>query len=542
MFKKVLASALAFTFTATTFIASAAMAAAPVKLFVDGREIVPDVPAQIVDGRVMVPVRWVTEAMGAAVEWDESSRSVLITNNKQVGQEVSASVKGIWQGTLAFAGKELRILFHITAKPEGGLIAAMDSPDQGVLGVPMDKVTLTGNKLLLEDSSGIFVYEGEVKEAGNIIEGKLIEPREGVSLPLNLKKVNQAPQINRPQEPKKPYPYLEEEVNYENSKAGIKLAGTLTLPESGGPHPAVLLITGSGPQDRDETVFGHRPFLVLADYLTRQGIAVLRVDDRGVGSSTGDFELATSEDFAGDVLAGVKYLKGRKDIDPELIGLIGHSEGGMIASMAAAESDDVAYIIMMAGPGIAGEELLMLQAGLILEANGVAPATIAKNTAMQKAIFQVLRDEKDDAAAEKKILKIMTEQLQMMSEEERQALGYFSEAGLEQQAKMLLNPWFRYFLNYDPGPALKKVKVPVLAINGEKDLQVPPKENLGAIEEALRAGGNQSYTIVEMPGLNHAFQTVTSGSGLDYGKIEETLAPAALKVMGDWILQHIKDK
>jgi fermentation-respiration switch protein FrsA (DUF1100 family) len=321
---------------------------------------------------------------------------------------------------------------------------------------------------------------------------------------------------------------VEEEVGYENKEAGIKLAGTLTFPRSEGPFPAVILITGSGAQDRNETVCGHRPFLVLADHLTRKGMAVLRVDDRGVGGSTGNVIEATSEDLAGDVLVGVNYLKSRKEINAKRIGLIGHSEGGIIAPMAAAQSSDVAFIVLMAGTGLTGAEIICLQSDLMLKAVGASDEVLAMQRTSSEQIFRILEHEKDDAVAEKKVRKVMSDAFAKLSQEEKDAMGA-SEATIEIQLKMLFSRWYRFFLSYDPKPTLMKVKCPVLAINGELDLQVPPKENLSAIELALKAGGNTSYTIRELPKHNHLFQRAQTGAISEYAKIEETVSPIALE-------------
>lgn len=465
---------------------------------------------------------------------------VCLTPLIAVGDSASEKdIEGVWQGVLKVSGTELRIVFKISQKEDGTLTAAMDSPDQGATDIPVSEVTLENGNLRLDVKSIMGVYEGSVKEDGLTIEGEWKQG--GLSLPLVLSRIEKAIEIHRPQEPKEPYPYKAEEVVYENRKSGVKLAGTLTLPHSRGPFPAVLLISGSGPQDRNETVFGHRPFLVLADYLTRQGVAVLRVDDRGVGSSTGDFAKATSEDFADDVLAGIKYLKNRKEVKPGHIGLIGHSEGGIIAPMVATQSQDVAFIVLMAGTCLTGEEILYLQGALIGKAEGADDKEIARHRAMQERLFTVLKEEKDNAVAEKRLREILTEVLAELSEEEREALGDV-EAGIESQLRNLMSPWFKYFLTYDPKPTLTKVKCPVLAINGEKDLQVPSKENLGAIEDALKAGGNKHYTIKKLSGLNHLFQTAQTGAVSEYAKIEETISPSALTLIADWILKETKGK
>ena len=449
------------------------------------------------------------------------------------------SIEGIWEGKLKVPGGELRIVFNISKNLDGTLTATLDSPDQGVTGIPVEEVIFKDKTLRLEVKSVGGIYEGKVSEDFLVIEGEW--KQSGQTLPLTVKRVDKAVEILRPQEPKKPYPYIEEEVVYENKDAEIKLAGTLTLPSGDTPFPVVLLITGSGPQDRNETIYNHRPFLVLADYLTRQGIAVLRVDDRGVGKSTGDFSQATSEDFASDVLAGVEYLKTCKEIDPKKIGLIGHSEGGLIAPMVAVKSADVAFIVLMAGTGLTGEEILYLQSNLISKAMGASEEEIAKSRQFNAKIFSVIKEEEDNEIAKERLQQIVMAYLAELSDEEKNRIGD-PEEYLKAQLQNLLSPWSRFFLTYDPKPTLTKVKCPVLAINGEKDLQVPPKENLSVIKEALVAGGNKNFIVKELPGFNHLFQTAQTGVPLEYAKIEETISPIALKIIGDWILEHTIDK
>lgn len=465
------------------------------------------------------------------------SLNFIVLAQQQSTSEIS--IEGIWEGNLKVPGMEFRIVFKISKKPDGTLTAVMDSPDQGVTDIPVEEVIFKDNTLRLEVKSVRGVFEGKVSEDFLVVEGEWKQT--GGFFPLTVKRVDKAVEILRPREPKKPYPYKEEEVIYENREAGIKLTGTLTLPLEGSPSPAVFLITGSGPQDRNETVSGHRPFWVLSDYLTRQGIAVLRVDDRGVGKSTGDFSQATSEDFASDVLAGVEYLKSRKEIDPQKIGLVGHSEGGIIAPMVAVKSPDVAFIVLMAGTGLTGEEILYLQGALIARAMGVSEEDIAKNRQLNERIFSVIKEEKNKEVVEEKLRQIIMAEWEKLSEEEKNRIDN-PEEYLKAQLQSLLSPWFRFFLTYDPQPTLSKVKCPVLAINGEKDLQVPPKENLSAIEEALKTGGNQDYTIIEIPNLNHLFQTAQTGAPAEYAKIEETISPDALKIIGDWILEQIREE
>lgn len=456
------------------------------------------------------------------------------THNETAGD--LRDVEGIWMGNLTVpGGLELRIVFNISTNPDGSINASMDSPDQGVSGIPVESVSYKAGNLNLGVKSIGGSFEGICKENNKTIEGEW--KQSGSAFPLVLNRIEKASDTHRKQDPVKPYPYTEEEVVYENKEAGIKLAGTLTLPRSEGPFPAVILITGSGPQNRDEEIMGHRPFLVLSDYLTRRGIAVLRVDDRGTGGSTGNFSQATTEDFVGDVLTGVDFLKNREEIDSSRIGLIGHSEGGLIAPMAAVKSPDIAFIVLMAAPGLTGEEILYMQSDRIARAQGASNETIGKNEALMKKMFSVVKEEENNTIAEEKLSEILRAELVNLSEPERESSGY-SEAAIESQATELSSPWMRFFLTYDPRPALVKVKCPVLAINGEKDLQVLPEENLRAIDEALKAGGNKDYTVKELPGLNHLFQTAKTGSPLEYAKIEETISPAALEILGNWISKH----
>lgn len=442
------------------------------------------------------------------------------------------SVEGVWLGTLQVPAAKLRIVFHIEAKPDGSLSATLDSPDQGATGIPMSRAAMEKDRVVLEANTIHGRYEGTMSEDGSTIDGKWTQG--GIPLDLVLKRVNEAPKVNRPQEPKKPYPYVEEEVTYENAKARVTLAGTLTRPREGGPFPAVLLITGSGAQDRDETVFGHKPFLVLADYLTRRGIAVLRVDDRGVGGSKGDASQATSEDSAADVLAGVEYLKTRREIDPKHIGLIGHSEGGMIAPMVAIKSADVSFIVLMAGTGVTGDKIIDEQVARLLKIAGADQARIDSTLASQRQIYEAVRTQTDPSALKQKVREVIENSVSKLDETQRAAIGY-SDAYIEAQIAAATSKWFRFFITHDPTTVLRKVTCPVLAINGRLDMQVPPGQNLPAIERALREGGNSHVTIKELPGLNHLFQTAKTGAITEYAQIEETISPLALETIAVWI-------
>ncbi len=454
----------------------------------------------------------------------------------QSNDKNTVNVEGKWLGTLNVSAIQYRIVFNINKSEDGNLKATLDSPDQGAKDIPIEKVTLDKNKIKLVVTLIKGEYNGIVYPDSDKIEGTWSQG--GMNFPLNLEKTKQEIAVNRPQEPKEPFPYNSEEVSYENKKAGITLAGTFTSPKEEGPFPAVLLITGSGAQNRNEELLGHKPFLVLADYLTKLGIAVLRVDDRGIGQSTGNFQTATSLDFADDALAGVEYLKSRKDVDKNKIGLIGHSEGGLIAPIVADESKDVAFIVLMAGPGIPGDQLLLKQSALIMKASGRSDSSIARAQKISAKVFNIIKTEKDSAKAYSMIYSLLNNYYDKLTPSEKKEIG--DKETYLKQIDVALEPWFRFFINYDPEPALEKVKCPVLAINGEKDLQVPPKEDLEAIDAALKKGGNKNYRTVQLPGLNHLFQTSKTGSPSEYSKIEETIAPIALKTIGDWILKVTK--
>lgn len=428
---------------------------------------------------------------------------------------------GVWQGKIQQA---LRIVVHVDAAADGALSAKVDSPDQGAMGLPVSKTMFVDDTLRLELANLGAEYVGRMSDDGRTLAGTWRQS--GQSLALDLARGDSIEAPRRPQEPKPPLPYAAEEVSYPGGAGGVTLAGTLTKPAGAGPFACALMITGSGPEDRDEQVFGHRPFLVIADDLTRAGIAVLRVDDRGVGGSTGSAKDATSEDFAADVLAGLTYLKSRHDIDAKRIGLIGHSEGGLIAPMVATRTKDVAFVVLLAGPGVTGEEILYAQGEAIGRAMGRSDADLAQQRRVQHKLF-ALAVAPDDAGLEARVRSIFRDE------------GIDSATAAAQvgpSLAMARSPWFRFFLTYDPRPALRQLRCPVLALNGGNDTQVPPQQNLPEIEKALKAGGNRDFETHELPGLNHLFQTSTTGAPTEYARIEETFAPAALEAMRTWIV------
>jgi pimeloyl-ACP methyl ester carboxylesterase len=300
----------------------------------------------------------------------------------------------------------------------------------------------------------------------------------------------------------------------------------------------VVLVSGSGPQDRDETLLGHKPFLVLADYLTRRGIAVLRLDDRGVGASTGSFAAGTSEDFAQDAAAAVRWLRARPEVADDRVGIVGHSEGGLIAPLVASRTPEVAFLVLLAGPGIPSAELLVMQGALISRAGGDADAEVQRTSALQREMFAAIAATADSAALHARMREIGARFQASLTPEER-AQAEMSDATMNAAINTLISPWFRWFLRYDPAPALRATRVPVLAINGSLDLQVPADENLAGIQRALAEGGNRDVTVEKLPGLNHLFQTARTGAPSEYAEIEETFSPAALRRIGDWIVRRV---
>lgn len=422
-------------------------------------------------------------------------------------------ISGSWTGALALPNASLRLRVNISAAGDGWK-ATLDSMDQGTMGLAVAETTFTPPKLTLKLPALGATYEGVL--TANQFEGKFTQG--GNVMPLTLKRGEAPAPPKRPQTPQPPFAYAREEVTFASKADGVKLAGTLTVPEGQGPHPALILVSGSGPQDRDETILGHKPFAVIADYLARRGVAVLRYDDRGIARSTGNFALATTKDFALDAEGALDFLLTRKELAPGRIGIGGHSEGGIIAPMVAARRKDVAFVLMLAGPGVKGDEVLYAQATAIMRASGANDEAIAANRKIQETLFGVMRS----AANEKEIL-----------EQAREKLG--DSPAMAREARRAANPWFREFIDLDPAPVLALVKCPVLVINGELDLQVIAAQNVPAVEAALKKGGNQRVTVKRLPKINHLLQTAEIGTLAESARIEETVAPVVLEAIGDWI-------
>ena len=438
-------------------------------------------------------------------------------------------VVGHWEGQIDIPGQPITVKVDLTVN-DSDWSGTIDIPTQGAKGLPLSDIHVVEKdegvhvKFSIRGVPGNPTFDGQLQDGA--ISGTFSQGGATFGFQLSRESVKGPA---RPQEPKPPFPYKIEEVTFQNG--AVNLAGTLTLPQGNGPFPAVLLISGSGLQDRDETLVGHKPFWVLADHLSRAGIAVLRVDDPGIGKSTPHPKPPTTADFATDVEAGVAFLKG--DDRMGRVGLIGHSEGGLIAAIVASRSNDVGFVVLMAGPGVPGAELLRKQNERIFDAAGIAGERKQNLLVLLDRLFTILTSE--DMAADKRrqaVKEIVHKQLEINGTPPAQQ----DEAQVQMLVEQSLTPWMRYFLTFDPRPALAKIRVPVLALNGELDVQVDADQNLTAIAAALERGGNQNVTVHRLPEHNHLFQRARTGLMNEYAAIEETISPEVLDLIKNWVL------
>lgn len=448
------------------------------------------------------------------------------------------ALEGSWMGPVTNRGKTIRLVINIGFNVADSAIVTIDSPDQGAKGIPTSKVTYRNDSLIVEVSRLRARFSGAIDSGLTTITGNWKQLT--FTLPLTVTRQQQKVSLLRPQEPVPPFPYRTEEVTVRNTVAGFNLSGTLTLPEGKGPFPAVVLISGSGPQNRDEEVMGHKPFLVLADYLTRKGLAVLRYDDRGVGKSGGKFQEATTIDFTTDAEAVLSFLKQHPDIDSTRAGLIGHSEGALVASVIAAQKSQLPFVVLMAGPGMKGEDIILRQTELISKNMGISQDVIDGNIALNQSLYEVVKKNADTAKAASK----MSALLNRFNKKHDSDTTYqkISLQEIKGMIETLNSPWFRCFLTLDPQDYLTKIHCPLLAVTGSLDLQVPAGDNLKAIESAQLIAGNPDCTIVELPGLNHLFQPAKTGGPEEYASIEQTVAPEVLDTIGNWLTTLLKMK
>lgn len=453
----------------------------------------------------------------------------------QISEHSDSILIGNWLGSL---NNEVHVYYEISRKWDGSLMGYNGIIEFKMSGSPVEVVRLVQDSVYFKELESNQRYSGILTSDSMIIRGIYTNLNINQSWPLTLKRLDQLPVIVRSQTPLRPFLYKEEDVVYENMTARIHLAGTLTLPNTKGPFPAAILITGSGQQNRDYEHSYHRPFLLLSDFLTKQGIAVLRVDDRGVGGTTriGPFFNSTTKDFASDVLAGVQYLRTRKEIDSGKIGLIGHSEGGLIASMVAADSPDIAFIVLMASPaggkfskGIVAQDSVTARAG---GANDHETAIIVN---WCKRYYSIALNEKDIQVAREKLQRLFDDR----TSEEKQAFEKTGVSGGTLSIDYALQPHFQYLCSLNPDDFLKRTKCPVLALMGDKDVSGPCTLTLKAMEDAFKAAGNTNYTIHEMKNMNHFFQSVNPDNIQNSEDIDETISPIVLNIISSWVKNQV---
>ena len=424
------------------------------------------------------------------------------------------------------------------SESDKGSFLLLSIPMQGIDNMPLTAMYTSDGSLTASIEQAGLVFT--VQENADFTEllGKMEQA--GLTFPISFTRVTEVPTLSRPQNPIEPYPYLSREISTLHPDGHV-LAGTLTVPNGEGPFACAVLISGSGQQDRNETLMGHQPFLVLSDYLTRHGIAVLRYDDRGVGGSTmentDDLRNATSEDFASDAMVMIRAARLHSDINPRLVGVVGHSEGGLIGPMVAEEDGKLGFVVMLAGPGVPGYELLPLQQAMILESIGVEQELIDNTVNASMSLYELMMGGASEEQLREQVYEVAQIQFEAMGLSMPEA--EFDEM-VEEAFQETANPWLQFFLFYDPAPVLAKLTCPVLAMNGTLDVQVSSRQNLPSIEKAIRRAGGD-ITIVELEGLNHLFQPATTGAVSEYMTIETTFDPAALEILSNWILENTED-
>lgn len=439
-----------------------------------------------------------------------------------------------WSGSISLpGGATLDFLMAVTRAKAPS--ATMSIPMQGLKDGALREVTLTD--ITMKFTLGLANmpkpswahFSVKLADDGKSASGTMKQA--GGEFPVTMRRLakGETGEVARPQNPKPPFPYTTREVTYTNPADGATLAGTLSIPAGKGPHPCVVLITGSGAQDRDETLMGHKPFLVIADHLARHGIAVLRADDRGVGGSSAPNPFdATTVTFAGDVRAALSFLKQQPEIEGGKLGLVGHSEGGLIAPMVAAESKEVSFVVLLAGTGVPGKDILEEQLAAMNRAGGVDEENIARQKAAQTKVLELIVAR----AGDDEIRPFMEE---LVVAQGGNAAAETFDAVVQQHIAAMRSPWMAMFIMLDPRDFLKKTTCPVLVLNGSLDRQVIPEQNLPEIKKALAEAGNKDVTVVEFPGLNHLFQTAKTGGVDEYSKIDETISPVVLDQMTAWL-------
>ncbi|WP_445357439.1 alpha/beta hydrolase family protein [Microbulbifer sp. ANSA002] len=456
-------------------------------------------------------------------------KTVILTTGLISTNVMASGLEGDWRSVAQINGeKNIPVVIHLE-EDNGMWKGSLDSPSLGAKGVEISMLEIRDSSITFEVEDLQINYKGTYSAAVDLVFGSISQE---VTSPLNFSRASEDAKnrtSKRPQTPKGPFPYAIEEVSFKSAATGNIISGTLTKPKSNIKATAVL-ISGSGPQDRDETLFGHKPFAVIADHLTRQGYAVFRYDDRGIGGSSGDFQAATSKDFASDANAAVDYLNSRKDLPKGKVGLIGHSEGGMIAPMVASSRDDIGFTILLAGPGVKIPELLVDQWHRNRKFNNLPEQNMQRLSQLDKEIFENIAQLGMNESLNDEIHELLYESVKLEGAQEEEL-----DAQVEQLKKQYTTPWFRYFVKFNPEPYLKQTKSPLLALNGSLDYQVDAKMNLSNIQSILSSAGHKDFKTIELNKMNHLFQIANKGSFSEYAELEESFSPIALEVMSSWL-------
>lgn len=460
---------------------------------------------------------------------------IVCLSTLNVAAQKANVMEGTWGGKIESGGQVFRMVFHVKSGDKGPT-CTLDSPDQGALNLPVKGISFSGRLLVVDASNMSAMYKGAMQTGDSVILGNWIQ--DGVAFTLNLSKQAERIKPNRPQEPVAPFPYSASEVTINNMAGRATLSSTLVIPKGSGPFPAVVLVSDVGSHNRDGEVLGHRPLWVIADYLARNGVASIRFDDRGVGKSTGNFKAATTNDFAADVEECLRLLYTHAKVSKKKVGIVGHGEGGVVAAMVAKEDSKVAFVVLLAAFGINGEELLCDQASAISKASGLPESATRESEQINRAMYDIVKSELDNQKAVDKLTSYawaVAKSQQSLTDKEQQAMV----GSISKSFSSLISPWYRNFLVLNPAAYYSKLKIPVLALCGGRDLEVNADKNLKTIEDALREGGNANFRVLKLDDLNHLFQHCRTGLPGEYGTIEETISPDVLRIMTDWIKSEV---
>lgn len=429
---------------------------------------------------------------------------------------------GQWRGSLKVPGGTWELVFTIIPLSNGTLYATLDVPKQKISRMPV-KTELKGQDVTLRIEEAASKFSGKLAADGKHITGTWTQP--ALTGPLTLER-SSGPTIDAATF-KPALPYREEEVVIPNKVAKLRLTGTLTMPQGKGPFPAVVLVSDSGPQDRNVVVDNYRMFNIMADYLTRRGVAVLRYDDRGVGKSTGNYQQATTADLVSDAQAAMGFLRAHYKVNKTQVGMVGHGEGANVALLAAADKNAPNFLVSLAGYGLSGPEVLKRQQVEIMRLIGANTQQVTSALQLHEQMLGIIRQTPNNNLARAKVAAML-----------RISNADIDFTMVQARATQLTSPWYRFFIDFDPQVKLGQVKCPVLALNGSADLLVAASKNLPTLQKGLRASGNRNVEIHKLPGVNHWFQTAPSDWPLVNGQVQPTFSPKALALIHGWVAQN----